>query len=343
MPPPAKKKRKTNDGAAVVGTRRTTRSQKPLLSIEMIGKVGSFADYDKGDLMNICVAVGPADAKIVRHVSLRNNMDYLRHTVRKNLPRGDQEKANAALSTWMEVNTDWRKACRLGWANKDNLCSASVMEEGVAKVRINPFILFNNPAVAIEFGRLDILKHLVEDIGIDINSYRWNGYKSLSKFHILAVAAFYDKACFDYLMTVPTLDVNSFTNKDGPTMLWQTFLLDEEYPKSVGGTTESFKALIRHKSFDPSVSFVIDGDATLPLLYACMACVALCETEANDHLLLKTKFLLDHGADPNLATESMSSPLDRIATALSVVGEDTEQGRTCKRLIAMMEAKNADA
>ena len=84
MPPPAKKKRKTNTGAAAMVTRRTTRSQKPLLSIEMIGKVGSFANYDNGDLMNICVAVGPKDAKIVRYACLRNNTQYLQRIIRKN-------------------------------------------------------------------------------------------------------------------------------------------------------------------------------------------------------------------------------------------------------------------
>ena len=243
----------------------------------------------------------------------------------------------------MEVNTDWRKLCSLERVNRDTLRVAKVMEDGNVMVTTNPVILFNNPVVAIELGRADILQHLVEEFGIDINSYHWMGYRDWTKCHLLAVAGTYDKACFDYLMTVPNLDVNSLTSMGSHTMLWQTYLLDEddEYSTSVGDSMELFKALIRHRSFDPSVSYVSDGDATLPLHYACMACVALCETEENDSLLLKTKFLLDNGADPNLATHSISSPLDRTATALLMVGEDSMQGRICKRLITMMEAKVA--
>ena len=310
----------------------------------MIGKVGSFADYNNGDLMNICVAVGPADAKIVRYVCLWNNMGYLRRITRNIPTQGDPEERKDDLSSWMEINTDWRQLCRLEWANKDIFCEARVKEGDAQMVTTNPLILFNNPAVAIELGRVDILQHLVEEVGININSYHWNGYETLIKFHLLELAARYDKASFEYLMTVPTLDVNSFTNKDGPTMLWQTYLLDgDDHPTSVGSSMELFKALIRHKSFNPSVPWVIDGDATLPLHYACAACIALCETEGNDHLLLKTKFLLDNGADPHFATQSISSPLDRTATALLVVGEESKKGRTCKRLIAMMEATVAAA
>ena len=91
MPPPAAKKRKTAaTGAIATGTRRTTRSQRPLLSMEMIGKVGSFANYDNGDLMNICTAVGPKDARIVRHAFLRHNIGFLRRIIRKNLMRRSQ-------------------------------------------------------------------------------------------------------------------------------------------------------------------------------------------------------------------------------------------------------------
>ena len=52
-PPPAKKRKTASGSAAVTGTHRTTRSQRPGLGIEIIAKVTTFANYDDGDVMNI--------------------------------------------------------------------------------------------------------------------------------------------------------------------------------------------------------------------------------------------------------------------------------------------------
>ena len=74
MSPPARKRRKTATGSvAVTGTRRTTRSQRPGLSIEMIAKVATFANYDGGDVMNICLAVGRKESAVIRYTCLRKN------------------------------------------------------------------------------------------------------------------------------------------------------------------------------------------------------------------------------------------------------------------------------
>jgi hypothetical protein len=84
-----------------------------------------------------------------------------------------------------------------------------------------------------------------------------------------------------------------------------------------------------------------DERAFLPLHFACARSIELCEREETDHLLTKTKRLLDLGADPQLATESLPSPLDYVASRFSSFGEETEQGKMCKRLIAIMEEKVA--
>ena len=72
MPPPAKR-RKTTNGSVPASSRRTTRSQKPVLSIEMIGKVASFANYGS-DLMNICKAVGRKATELQRYVDAVQRM-----------------------------------------------------------------------------------------------------------------------------------------------------------------------------------------------------------------------------------------------------------------------------
>ena len=431
MPPPAAKKRKTAaTGAIATGTRRTTRSQKPLLSIEMIGKVGSFANYDNGDLMSICTAVGPKDARIVRHVCLRNNMGILRRIIRKNLcaeGSGIIEEAKEEFSHWMEINSDWRLACKEEWVNDDSYSAAShedserypavriafiqsklppgwivglsmsrnrpyytdsdhgqtwfcpvrinygeyvahlaaslpppaqtsvsglsavsvappemismvTQEDDIIMANVSPAMFLNSPAVAIELGQVDILKHLVEEIGIDVNAHRWSGYTSLTKHHLLSFAAEKDKACFDYLITRQAIDVCAVEEEGGPTKLWEMYFLDEP-----SEAAEIFDAMISHRSFDPNKSFRLNDETqpVLPLHFACSSSIALCESEETDHLVTKTKRLLDLGADPQLATESLPSPLDFVARFFSSLGEETEEGKTCKRLIAMMEEKIA--
>ena len=337
--PPAKKKRKTNAGmVAATVTRRTTRSQKPLLSIEMIAKVGSFADYDNGDLMNICVAVGPANAKIVRYVCLRNSMRYLQRNTRKRLSRRDKEKLKEDLSSWMEVNTDWRQLCSLERVNRDVFCSANFTEDGEAMAMTNPLILFNNPAVAIEFGRLDILKHLVEEIGIDINAQRWAGYSFFKKFHLLALAMLFNRSCFDYLLSLESTNVRApcMVGVNQPT--WELVFIAEENSASM------FYELVQHPSFGPNRSYVDDdGIVKLPLHHACLTCIANYRREVKCHLVAKVKCLLEVGADPLLSTFSLPSSLKYVTNmrdALSL-GENLEKVQICNRLIAMMEAKVA--
>ena len=76
MSSPARKKRKT--GAASEG------GTAGILSIEMIGKVASFANYGD-DLMNICKAVGRKDSAVIRYTCLRNNYRYLQLAVERNI------------------------------------------------------------------------------------------------------------------------------------------------------------------------------------------------------------------------------------------------------------------
>ena len=120
MPPPAKR-RKTAAGSVPVDTRRTTRSQRPGLSVEMIAKVATFAKYGD-DLMNICLAVRPKDADVIRYSCLRNNMNYLQCTLEKltavlEPPDSLWDTTKSNIDAWMAINTDWRKLCTKQWTD----------------------------------------------------------------------------------------------------------------------------------------------------------------------------------------------------------------------------------
>jgi hypothetical protein len=211
-------------------------------------------------------------------------------------------------------------------------------ENGMIMAKVSPVIFFNNPAVAIELGQVDILKHLVEEIGVDVNAHRWSGYTTPRKYHLLHLAAEDDKACFDYLIARQAIDVCASVEKDGPTKLWQAPFLDDG-----SETAEIFDDMISHPSFDPNKPFMsaeADEHTMLPLHFTCSSSITSCESEETDHLVTKTKRLLDLGADPQLAIESLPSPLDFVANFL--LGEETEQEKMMhKRLIAMMEEKVA--
>ena len=339
MPPAANKKRKANDGASIAtGTGRSTRSQKPLLSIEMIGKVGSFANYDNGDLMNICLAVGPTDARIIRHVCLRNNDEYLERITGKTLAAArNLSKAKEELSAWMEINTDWRGVkCNAEAVNGGAYYEASFDGvDGKKIMRTDPMFLFNNPLVAIELGMLDLLKYQVEVIGIDINALRWSGYIiSATKANILLVAACHDRACFDYLLSREDLDVGAPTAAESNTRLWELAVHLHEPVLSA----EIVQSLVRHSSF-PLNRFSALGE--LPLHIACTSCFAEYGTDGHSQRVAKVKILLDAGADPLLAASPAPSSLELVARMQALDNEDTEKVQLGQDLIDMMKEKIA--
>ena len=107
-PPPAKKRRVAT--FAVVVARRTTRSQKPRLSAELLGKVASYTSLGD-DLLNLCIVAGPRDCKVIRHAYLLNNLSYLQHALAAYCRRSSKywKLCQQRYLEWMEVNADWRR------------------------------------------------------------------------------------------------------------------------------------------------------------------------------------------------------------------------------------------
>ena len=242
-PPPAKKQRKTEEeeeeqASPAVGGGGA-------LSIEMIGRVASFANYGD-DLMNICKAVGPKESAVIRYTSLRNNMGFLRYTLKHLTDNVDLDsawvKTTRNVAAWMKVNTDWRKHCTLERTEDEELATCTVQgennenDDGQRVVPVvlstNPLIPFNNPAVAMEIGATIILKHLVEEVGIDVNAPAWCGYNTASmgrytsKTHLLAVALTYAYSVggissLDYLLSREETNVHALVLPDTHKGVWE--------------------------------------------------------------------------------------------------------------------------
>ena len=353
MSPPAKKKRKTSaaGSAAVTGTRRTTRIQRPGLGLEIIAKVATFASYDGGDAMNICLAVGPTDAAVVRYTCLQKNMDFLRYTARQFASKINAQyddfwhKSRVNITTWMAINTDWRRLCTKECTEHEELSTARYEnEEGERICRTDPLIIFNNPAVAIEFGLVDVLKHLVEEVGIDVNVARWNGFARADKSHLLLLALLVvrieeRRACIDYLLSRRDLDTHSRCIEGVEGSIWHAALSGDMFPPWV------FRAIITHESFDPNESFDLSGMQVLPLMYTIR--IVLTEgrkglADATEAKLCKFEILLEEGADPEhqLEDEVPLSPLDFLKIMLR--GESGMALDAGRGMLAAMENKIAE-
>ena len=273
MSPPATKKRRTNQGHAVpVHTKSASPPhQRPSFSIEILTKIASFVNTENNDLFNFCVAVGPSDSSVIRRIWLTGNSRYLWRVTKKNLlDPMNFEAARVQLTVWMEFNPDWRNRCKEELVHDGRWSSPRIRDyNGHRKIRANPAVLFNNPAAAIELGMVDILKHLVEGVGIGINSYSWSGYSSTEKRHLLSLAAMQkDRACFDYLLSRQSANVNAGISERNRRPVWLKIFLE--------GSVECTRAMINHPSFDPHKQF---WDSTyrdwyLPIQFVCLACAA---------------------------------------------------------------------
>ena len=333
MSSPARKKRKT--GAA------REEGIAGILSIEMIGKVASFANYGD-DLMNICLAVGRKDSAVIRYTCLRNNYRYLQLSVERNIRAiSTDKKTGSDVRDWMAINTDWRDK------RITNACpeiSVQVVNEvnfkqhgGRRAHTCSAAAIFHNPAVAIEFGLVEILRNIVENTDIDVNATVWNNYATSDKYHLLFLALHDDRACFDYLISTKKIDMNSRVMSGGNNKTLKMFVMETDDIQK-----EQFQAMVRLPTFGLNDPIDIDGRSLLPLVYMAMSASTSKTAPLSDDHLAKIQILLDAGADPTCEAGGgdYPSPLSFI-THVAVITETTDHPQhsehEMKQILQMMK------
>ncbi len=173
------------------------------VSLDIISKVTSFLDavFSK-DLMNLLVAVGPADAQKVRRHYLRRNDAYLVQSLR--LCKNAMASANRELRlmrapsspdpnsrtimnmylqsidyfnkcrdnvlAWMDVNPGWKSRCTTANLKRYH---------GDGSLRIGAKLVFNNPVVAIELGLRDVYSYLVNEKHVDVCDTDCRGFTTV--------------------------------------------------------------------------------------------------------------------------------------------------------------------
>jgi len=121
----------------------------PYLQPELFARISTFATADQ--VGNLLVGVAPHSrnvATMIRTTYLKNNYAYLAYSWV--LPYA---KRRRNVSEWMKVNDDWRNLYDDPQARESRVFG----------------LMFNNLLRATELGNVDIVRHLVEQRGADVN------------------------------------------------------------------------------------------------------------------------------------------------------------------------------
>ena len=323
--PPPRKKQKTTPSCDQDGKDDPllASSEPPaVLTTEIIARVASFVPYGT-DAMNICLAVGPTDSAIIRHTCLRNNMKYLEYHLEQYVDEEvGAEQVRTCVLAWMAVNIDWRKLCTAD--NRKRYANVLIERENEdVTFQFSTLTLFNNPLVAVEFSLVDVLKHLVEEVGIDVNRHKWNSYGDSERMHLLTVAARQENlSSFEYLIKRNDIDVFSSIMRRGARRASASLDLFQFAFNRGDVKPSTFQAMVCHASFDPNKSRRQKGFGPLsglrlrPLQYALVSIGDLEDLDlSNDHeldqMVEKVKILLSKtDVNPSRTTADCKSPIN---------------------------------
>jgi len=205
-----------------------------------------WGEWDKiqgSDAMRICLAVGPIVSRTIMSVCLKNNEQYLSRTLKiyreEMVPRSRLNHGRAVLNTkwahqdrkkcadwagdnhraWMSVNTDWQSKTTDELMRRLQRIPEDAMErKPIARANafiIHPYMAFNNVAVAVELGLVEVIKYLIEEKNVDINSFRWNCYYELKPSHLVNIAIETRQvASCEFLLSCESVDLFSAAHAD---------------------------------------------------------------------------------------------------------------------------------
>ena len=208
--------------------------------------------------------------------------------------------------------------------------------------KINPFVPFNNPAVAIELGLLESLKHLVDEKSIDVTAFQWTTYRQglLHPGHenyalcLLAIATDYMEVdSFLYLLGKDGIDVCSPISQiddDEATVLENCFVRPHCHTL--------FRKLASHPTFSLERGFSTEGDEKTYVHTAIYFLVILAEEDALHFPTWEANFrlLLSLGADPMTEDSSGYNAIQFVSSLLGRVGTGTQK-KMLKHVLAILE------
>ena len=146
------------------------------------------------------------------------------------------------------INSDWKKL-----VIKERVEGLNSSEKNFLDDPDIHLAIFNNITLATSLGLLSVLKHLIEDMSMDINGYYAFrcGIKLPNEPILTSAIEFFDfvgPETLNYLLSVDKIDVSIPITQVGPeaTASIARLTFDPRYSR------RCFEAILRHKSFDPS-------------------------------------------------------------------------------------------
>ena len=159
----------------------------------------------------------------------------------------------------MEVNANWKTT-----AVSDDLISTMQqirLERSVLGAsdrllkfvlpRKDPFLAFNNTALAVQLGLLEVVKFLIEDKGVDPNEYGWTLSSGYCVHLVSAAMSSGQKDIFHYLLSLPSTNLYSeIDNNDARD--WTHGLFEQALDIYVGHKKEKayLTSFVNHNRFD---------------------------------------------------------------------------------------------
>ena len=225
-----------------------------------------------------------------------------------------RDKAGANHREWMEVNADWKT---IAVSDKETEILRDFEIKDAIESGDHPFLAFNSAAFAVELGLTEIVKFLIEDKGVDPNSYGWTLYKNgCDRYHLVAMAMYTNRRdIFQYLVSLSKMRLwsDEWDERHSGSLFGLAVLLfrKEEFRNYV-------KGFLGNPNFDinePSNCVTYPSSQVwLPCLHYCLNSFLCCSRCAFpkilDRYLDLIKALLNAGADANRSYNNIGTALD---------------------------------
>mmetsp|Transcript_6546 Transcript_6546/g.14366 ORF Transcript_6546/g.14366 Transcript_6546/m.14366 type:complete len:502 (-) Transcript_6546:158-1663(-) len=342
--PPEKKKQRTAKVSLLDGvpdeadsTDATDDGSLSSLGADLTARIASFASFRTG-LMDFCVAVGPMNATAIRHYYLHGNYGFLQHNLTlyvSGVMAGWRCRKN--ITTWMKANKEWKKLCTPENIDKFSTVTSQDETTGALTSNVDPAVLFNNPAVAVELNLDEVLEFLVKQDGVDVNGYNFNSYSMLSRPHLSALALSAEaEEALQVLLSVeeifwdpPVYDPDRFPS------------CDKLFKFACKSHLGCFILLVRSTKFHVNQPLDDGPFYLLPLLIVLRGLMKVDEVDRDELDLWWCRFreLIKAGADPRLSADDHSSPLDAAKHWRDYLSADVHEQnfKTLNEAIELME------
>ena len=290
------------------------------LSPELIARVTTFASVWTPDVWNTCLAVGPGVSRTIRHCYLKSNTDFLEKTLENfHSRRWNKAKARTNHLAWMAANSDWRdKITDERMEDLKEACSREDIDLWIGRYqhKVHSHLAFNNPVIAIQLGLLDVLKYLVEEKLVDINSHQWTGYFCPRNGPLLCYCAGCDVGktpweqdleTYHYLLGLPSLDIVEHVDRLFASLFLFPFERKHVYYRSA---LPFIRGLVQNSAFSQCISdrlITIGVEKESPLCFLLWKLVGILvkpemfgpvDVPAFEDIYDCAKILLEAGADP---------------------------------------------